>query len=104
MVEDNWEQILSWVEQVDETHKMFDGSIGSFESYDCFYKIYNLLIGIESNKLGDMFKVFINSKLRNSKYAEGIRNITVTDANLYFLRFICTSNLFNSDDETNCYC
>ena len=79
---------------------MFDGSIGSFESYDCFYKIYNLLIGIESNKLGDMFKVFINSKLRNSKYAEGIRNITVTDENLYFLRFICTSNLFNSDDET----
>ncbi len=100
MVEDNWEQILPWVEQVDETHKMFDGSIGSFESYDCFYKIYNLLIGIESNKLGDMFKVFINSKLRNSKYAEGIRNITVTDENLYFLRFICTSNLFNSDDET----
>lgn len=100
VVEDNWEQIRPWVEQVDETHKMLDGTISPFANYDCFYKIYNLLIGIESNKLGDMFKVFINSKLRNSKYAEGIRNITVTDENLYFLRFICTSNLFNSDDKT----
>lgn len=100
MVEDNWEQILPWVEQVDETHKMLDGTISPFENYDCFYKIYNLLIGIESNKLGDMFKVFMNSELRNSRFAEGIRDITVTDDNLYFLQLICTSNLFNSDNNT----
>ncbi len=100
MVEDNWEQILPWVEQIDETHKMLDGTISPFENYDCFYKIYNLLIGIESNKLGDMFKVFMNSELRNSRFAEGIKNITVTDDNLYFLQLICTSNLFNSDNNT----
>ena len=100
MVEDNWKQILPWVEQVDETHKMLDGTISPFENYDCFYKIYNLLIGIESNKLGDMFKVFMNSELRNSRFAEGIRDITVTDDNLYFLQLICTSNLFNSDNNT----
>ena len=100
IVEDNWEQILPWVEQVDETHKMLDGTISPFENYDCFYKIYNLLIGIESNKLGDMFKVFMNSELRNSRFADGIKNIDVTDENLYFLQLICTSNLFDSDDNT----
>lgn len=99
-VSQHWEQIQPWISQVDEWHELDDGSLSHTEDHRSFYNIYNLLIGIENNKLEDMFKIFINSELRSSAFAEGIKNINVTEENLSFLQLACTSNLFNSDAKS----
>lgn len=95
-----WSQIEAWISEIDEFHKLDDGTISRTEHPKSFYNLYNLLIGIENNKLEDMFKVFYNSELRTSFYAEGIKNITVTDENLFFLQLSCNCNLFNSDAKS----
>ena len=89
----NWQQILPWIRQVDEWHH------GMFY-YRSFYNIYNLLKAIECNKLDEAFKVFMNSELRASKYGDGIKNISVTDDNLFFLQLSCTHSFFQNNTKT----
>lgn len=96
-VKQYWEEINPWIMQVEEGHKLDDGSLYVIENSKTFFNIYNLLIGIKTKKLEDMFKIFINSDLRGSPYASGIENIEVTEENLSFLQLACTCNLFESD-------
>lgn len=99
-VTQHWKQIQPWISQVDEWHELENGTLDNFEDNRSFYNIYNILIGLENNKLEDMFKIFINSELRCSEYAEGIKNINITEENLSFLQLACTCNLFNSDAKS----
>lgn len=99
-VKNNWVQILPWIEQIDENHMLDNGKIAATENPIVFRKIYNILLGIENNKLDDMFKIFINSELRGSEFADGIKNITVNDNNISFLQLACNTNLFNCNQQT----
>lgn len=93
-VKQHWKQIQPWIGQYDQCR------FNSIHGKGGFYNIYNLLIGIETKKLDDMFMIFINSESRASAFAEGIKNINVTEDNISFLQLACAYKIFNNDAET----
>lgn len=92
----HWDEIQEWIIQIDDkTSKI----VINMPSVGVYNTIYTLLVGIQENKLDDIFQIFISSESRSSKHGKNIKNIIVTEENVEFLRFICDSYIFDYSNE-----
>ncbi len=96
-VKENWVNISSWINGIDDYYEKYDDTIHVQENNNVFFNIYNLLVGIKSNKLPEFFTIFDNTDFRSSRYGKYLKNININDFDIAFIKLICNTKIIASN-------
>ena len=96
----NWENVKLWINDINDYYKNFNDDLVVKQNDMVFFNIYNLLIGIKSGKLSELFELFDNNDLRGSKYGRFIENLDVNSFDKSYIKLIGNSEVFSSDNKT----